>query len=105
MFLQSTGGRRYGFSELEERGRHLGFQGRKNSGIIPKMNSTVRSIPLLDFRGASIAALKKFEMFVEFHHKTLLFGHFFLKNRVDVLVDKYSATQSASHIEWGLPGI
>ena len=51
---------------------HLGFYGTINCQIRPKMKSTVPSIPFLDFRGASIAALGKFEIFVWFHHKTLL---------------------------------
>ena len=49
--------------------RHLGFYATNNSRIGPKMNSMVPSIPFLDFRGASIAALGKFEIFVGFHHK------------------------------------
>ena len=81
---------------------HLGLYGRKNSQISPKMNSMVPSIPCSDFRGASIATVGKFGIFVGFHHKTLLFGHLFLKNIFDLLVDKFFATQSASHIEWAI---
>ena len=51
---------------------HLGFYGTINCRIRPKKKSTVPSIPFLDFRGASIAALGKVEIFVWFHHKTLL---------------------------------
>ena len=79
--------------------------GRRNSRIGPEMISMVPSISFLDLRGASIAALGKFESFVGFHHKTLLFGHYFLKDIVDLLADKYFASQSASLIECGLPGI
>ena len=53
------------------------FRVGKNSRIGPKVNSMVPSLPLLDFRGASIAALGKFEIFVGFQHKTLLSGDFF----------------------------
>ena len=49
----------------------------------------VPSIPVLDFRGASITALERFKIFVWFHNKLLLFEHFFLKNIVDLLSDKY----------------
>ena len=50
-----------------------------NSQIGPKINSMVPSIPFSDFRGASIAVFGKFEIFVGFHHKALLFGHFFFQ--------------------------
>ena len=55
---------------------HPGFHALINSRVGPKMKSTVPSIPFLHFRGASIAALGKFQIFVGFHYKILLFGDF-----------------------------